>query len=79
MAQYKRMDTLLACITATQIFMYIPGDKPKVADISKNQMHFNILSKQDDISKEVFEAGLNVNSFDYALFKTMYLADNQQT
>ena len=72
---YRQMNTLKAFISNDQIFMYIPGQSPKVANIAKNQMHYDILSKESSITREEFEKDINTNTFEYSLFKTMYLAE----
>lgn len=73
---YKRMDKLKACITETHMYLYIPNEKPKICKIVDNVQQHSILLNCEDITKAEFEAGINnANTFKYALFKVIYLAD----
>jgi hypothetical protein len=71
---YKKMVELKACITETEVYLYMPGESPKICNISDNVQLTDILRNREDITKADFEAGLNVNTIDFALFKVMYLA-----
>lgn len=75
MTQYHKMDSLRACITEKNIYLYIEGQKPKQCSIVSNKMHYDILIKCPQISKEEFENNISTRTSEESLFKALYLAD----
>ena len=70
---YRKMDTLFAYIGKENIFMYIIGDKVKIASIEANKLHKEILEGCSEITKEKFESNFPTDSVSNTIAKTLYL------
>jgi hypothetical protein len=69
---YKRFDKMVIYMTNTDMFLVLPGEAPKHAAREGNEMQYDILSKQPDISKEEFEQHIKTKNVREALFEALY-------
>jgi hypothetical protein len=69
---FKRMDTLVACITENDMFLAMPDTNHKNASIKDNQEAYNILIKCPDATREEFESLLKTKNSNNALVEMLY-------
>lgn len=74
MLQFHKMDTLRACITNTKIYLYMPGQEPKICDKDTNQVQVEMMMNEPSITQQEFEENIPTDSSVYCFFKTCYLA-----